>query len=180
MVKRSFSLIRRKDPGVYVIRGTDPDGGPRRIIYVSYRRNGQQHFEKIGVEGHRLPLPDGRKLTLAVANQVRSDRISGEELPNRERRAAEVAEKKEKAAIRWTFDLLWSEWMKANPLKKGRTNDNSRYRTHLQPLFGDKEPSEVTPFEVDRLRHGLMKGNSPGRRFDPNAKRRADYSKKKK
>ncbi len=174
--KRSFSPIRTKYPGVYFILGTGPDGSPRRIIYVSYRRGGKQTFEKIGIEGH---IYKEQKLTPAVANQVRSDRMSGKELSNRERREVERAEKVEKAATRWTFDLLWAEWMKANPHKKGRANDNSRYRTHLQPLFGDKEPKEVTPFEVDRLRHGLLKGNAPGRRFDPNAKRRADYSKKK-
>jgi integrase len=178
--KRSFSPIRTKYPGCYFILGTGPDGNPRRIIYVSYRVGGKQHFEKIGVEGH---LYEKRKLTLAVANQVRSDRMSGKEPPNREKRAAERAEKVAEAqaeAQRWTFDLLWAEWLKANPHKKGRATDNSRYLTHLQPLFGDKEPKEVTPFEVDRLRHGLLKGNAPGRRFDPHAKRRADYSKEKK
>jgi hypothetical protein len=88
-------------------------------------------------------------MTPAKARAIREDRMRGIALPNREQRAAERAEVQTEAE-RWTFDRLWAEWMKANPHKKGRANDDSRYRTHLHPLFGDKEPREVTPFEVDR------------------------------
>jgi integrase len=172
--KRSFSPIRTKYPGVYYIVGTDPKGDPCRILYVSYRRDGKQHFDKIGVEGH---LRDGRKLTPAIASDVRMDKISGKELPNRERRELERAEKAAEAS-RWTFDKLWAEWKKVNAHKSGAVNDDSRYKAHLQPLFGDKEPREVLPLEVDRLRLAMLKGKGrpPGRKFDPNAKRRADYS----
>ena len=164
---------------MYVILGTDPLGDPQRIFYVSYRRNGKQHFEKIGREGDTTE--DGKKIPEAVANGIRSDKIKGRILPNRERRAAERAEKVAEAE-RWTFDKLWAEWKKGNTDKKGIVNDNNRYMAHLHPLFGDKEPREVTSFEVDRLRLAMLKGKaaSPGRKFVLNAKRRADYSKKKK
>ena len=177
--KRSFSPIRTKYPGVYVILGTDPLGDPQRIFYVSYRRAGSQHFEKIGREGDRTE--DGKKITEAVAAGIRSDKIKGRILPNRERRAAERAEKVAERE-RWTFDTLWAEWKKVNADKKSIVTDNNRYMVHLHPLFGGKEPREVTPFEVDRLRLAMLKGNAlaPGQRFLPNAKRRADYSEKKK
>src|SRR3990172_6634970 len=142
--KRSFSPIRTKYPGVYYILGTDPLGNPERIFYVSYRRDGKQHFEKAGRE-----YTD--KMTAAKAAAKRADKMRGKELPNREQREAARAEKATEAG-RWTFDLLWAEWLKANPYKKGRATDNSRYWTHLQPLFGDKEPKKVTRFDVDRLR----------------------------
>jgi integrase len=174
--KRSFSPIRTKYPGVYVIFGTDPLGDPQRIFYVSYRRAGKQHFEKIGREGDRTE--DGKKITEAVAAGIRSDKIKGRVLPNRDRRAAERAEKIAEAE-RWTFDLLWSEWKKTNADKKSIVKDNNRYKAHLHSPFGNKEPREVTPFEVDRLRLAMLKGKAApaGRKFELNAKRRADYSK---
>ena len=173
---RSFSPIRTKYPGVYVILGTDPLGDPQRIFYVSYRRAGRQHFEKIGREGDRTE--DGKKITEAVAAGIRSDKIKGRVLPNRDRRAAERAAKVAEAE-RWTFDLLWSEWKKVNADKKSIVKDNNRYMAHLHSPFGHKEPREVTPFEVDRLRLAMLKGRAaaPGRKFELNAKRRADYSK---
>jgi integrase len=177
--KRSFSPIRTRYPGVYVILGTDPLGDPQRIFYVSYRLAGKQHFEKIGREGDKTA--DGKKITEAVAAGIRSDKIKGRVLPNRDRRAAERAEKKAEVE-RWTFDSLWAEWKKTNADKKSIVKDNNRYMAHLHPLFGDKEPREVTPFEVDRLRLAMLKGKGApaGRKFELNAKRRADYSKKKK
>ena len=56
-----------------------------------------------------------------------------------------------------------------NADKKGIVNDNNRYMAHLHPLFGDKEPREVTPFEVDRLRLAMLKGKAaaPGRQIRP-------------
>lgn len=168
--KRSFSPIRTKYPGVYTIPGTDPLGNPEEIFYISFRRNGKQHFEKAG-----RGFAD--KMTAADANAIRADKIRGMELPNKDRREADRAEVKAEAE-RWTFDALWAEWKKVNADKKGIVNDNSRYQAHLHPLFGHKEPREVTPFEVDRLRLAMLKGNAPapGRRFELNAKRRADYS----
>ncbi len=152
--KRSFSPIRTKYPGVYVILGTDPLGDPQRIFYVSYRRAGKQHFEKIGREGDRTE--DGDKITEAVAAGIRSDKIKGRVLPNRERREAERAEKKA-IAERWTFDKLWNEYQAGKPEAKRSATDETNFTKHLSPTFGDKEPREIVPLDVDRLRMKLSK-----------------------
>jgi integrase len=163
--------------GVFTILGTDPaTGEPEHIYYIRYRTpDGKMVEEKAG----RSSKPDS--MTPAKARAIREDRMRGIALPNREQRAAERAEVLTEAE-RWTFDRLWAEWKKMNADKKGIVNDNSRYQAHLHPLFGHKEPREVTPFEVDRLRLAMLKGRAapPGRKFELNAKRRADYSEAKK
>ena len=163
--------------GVFFILGTDPvTGEAERIFYIRYRTpDGKMVEEKAG----RSSKPDS--MTPAKARAIREDRMRGLEPTNRGQRAAERAEVQAEAE-RWTFDTLWAEWKKTNADKKSIVTDNNRYMVHLHPLFGGKEPREVTPFEVDRLRLAMLKGNAlaPGQRFVPNAKRRADYSEKKK
>ena len=169
-----FKATKTKHPGVFFIKGTSHEGKPEKIFYISYYRDGKRHFEKAG----RQYRDD---MTASRASRIRGARIEGTELPNKARREEEAATKAAEAG-RWTFDRLWAEWKAVNATKKGIANDDNRYRTHLQPLFGHKEPKEVTSFEVDRLRNLMLKGNapSPGRKFNPSAMRRADYSEKKK
>ena len=162
-------------PGVAFIVGTHPSTGkPDKIFYISYYRGGKRKHEKAG----RASI-DG--MTAAKANAIRTLRMEGKELPNRDRRAAEEAARKAQEG-RWTFDRLWEEWKKANGSKPSRVNDDNRYKNHLKDPFGDKEPRELVPLDVDRLRVRLLKASAPppGRKFDPNAKRREDYSEKKK
>jgi hypothetical protein len=49
---------------------------------------------------------------------------------------------------RWTFDRLWEEWKACNANKHGLVVDDNRYRIHLKKPFGDKEPKDVSAFEV--------------------------------
>ncbi len=176
-IRYPVALKGSKLSGVFFILGTSPiTGESERIYYIRYRDpSGRMVEEPLG----RAGKPDS--MTPAKARAIREDRIRGIALPNRAQREAKHAAKQEEAE-RWTFDKLWAEWMKVNADKQGRVVDDNRYRTHLQLLFGHKEPKEVTPFEVDRLRVGMLKGiaRPPGRKFDPKAKRRADYSEKKK
>jgi hypothetical protein len=81
-------------------------------------------------------------------------------LPNRDRRAAEEAARKAQEG-RWTFDRLWEEWKKANGSKPSRVNDDNRYKNHLKDPFGDKEPRELVPLDVDRLRVRLLNASAP-------------------
>lgn len=151
--KRSFSPIRTKYPGVYIVLGTDPLGDPQRIFYMSYRVKGKQYFEKAGREGEEV---DGEKMSAAVAANVRSDKIRGKKLPNRARREKERAEKKA-VAERWTFDKLWKEYNTGKPEEKRSATDETNFTKHLSPAFGDKEPRELVPLDVDRLRMKLSK-----------------------
>ena len=170
---KAFTRMKTGTKGVFTILGTSPITGEAEIIYYIRYKNpaGKMVEEKAG----RTGKPDS--MTESDANALRVFRMKGLELPNRDRREAERAEVKAETE-RWTFDKLWAEWKKTNADKKSIVKDNNRYQVHLHPLFGDKEPHEVTPFEVDRLRLAMLKGKaaSPGRKFELNAKRRADYS----
>jgi len=167
--KDRFRATATRYNGVYFITGTDSQGKQEKVFYVSYYRNGKRHFEKAGRQRQN-------GMTAYGASLLRTARIEGRELPNVERREAERAAKDAEAG-RWTFDRLWREWKAANPHKKGRVNDDNRYRTHLEGPFGDKEPRELVPLDVERIRVRMLKGAAPppGRRFDPNARRRVDY-----
>lgn len=105
------------------------------------------------------------KMSSAVANQIRADKVRGLVLPKWERREAERAVVQAEAT-RWTFDKLWAEWQKMNAHKSGAANDNNRYQAHPQPLFGGKEPKEVLPLEVDRMRVEMSKGKAAARGVD--------------
>jgi integrase len=176
---RGFDPKKTKHPGVYYIMGTAHDGKPEKIFYISYYREGKRHYEKAGREKQD-------DMTASRASRIRGAKIEGTALPNKERREEEAATKAAEAG-RWTFDRLWNQWKagntpkddgsphaKANPHAK----DDNRYKTHLQGPFGSKEPKDVVPLDVDRLKAKLLRdpAKRPGRKFDPNAKRRSDYS----
>ncbi|MHB8858657.1 MAG: tyrosine-type recombinase/integrase [Thermoleophilia bacterium] len=61
----------------------------------------------------------------------------------------------------WTVARLWDEYQAANPGLKGMRVYRDIYNAHLQQLFGVRQPSEITPFDVDRLKLVAMKGKSP-------------------
>ncbi len=151
-----LSPIRTKYPGVYYVLASDPIGDPQRNIYISYRRERKQRFEKVGVEGHII---DKKKMTPAVASQIRLNRIAGKELPNRERREAERADAQ---AVRWTFDALWEAW-KADPEnagKRGTVKADQRYQKHLKDVLGAREPADLKPLDIDRIRLALAKDHA--------------------
>jgi integrase len=124
-----------------------------RIYYIVYRRGGRQVEEKAG----RASLDE---MTAAKASNLRSDRMRGKALPNRARRTAE-RKAKDAEAGRWTIDRLWGEWMRSNPHKKSIVKDDNRYRNHLEESFGDREPREILPLDVDRIRVRMLKTAAP-------------------
>jgi len=157
MKKRNpFSPVRTKHPGVYYILGTGPDGKPRRTFYIQYYRDGKRHFEKVGHEGH---LYEDKKMTAAVANGIRSDRIEGKELPNRERREAEQAEKAAQEA-RWTIKKLAKEYFEHRERRKNVRTDRNLYDRSIADAFGDKTPEEVDPLSLDRFKKKLSERKS--------------------
>ncbi len=94
------------------------------------------------------------------ASQIRGDKIRGIIPPNRERRKEERAAKEAKTS-RWTFDRLWTAYQEGRPDMKRSPTDASNYQNHLSPVFGDKEPREILPLDVDRLRLKLAKKKKP-------------------
>ena len=62
---------------------------------------------------------------------------------------------------KWTIDRLWNEYKSQKLSGKSLAVDDNRYRNYIKPSFGEKEPSEIIQFEVDRLRIRLLKSKKP-------------------
>jgi integrase len=142
--------FKTRYPGVYYVEGTGVDGKPERIYYVFYRKNGKQVEEKAGRQ-----FKDD--MTPARASHIRTQRLHGDAPTNRERREAENSVRDV-----WSIKRLWLEYKDRKPGLKGFVTDENRYRNHIEPLLGDREPDTVTPFDVDRLRLRLLKTHAPG------------------
>lgn len=145
---------KTKYPGVYYIKGKAMGSNkPERIYYIMYRKNGKQIHEKAGRQ-----FQDD--MTPARAAQTRTNKIQGG-LSNKERREAEKAHK-EAEDNKWTIDRLWVAYKKNKPNLKGIVTDENRFDNYIKPQFGDKEPKEIIPLDVDRLRLKLLKTKAPG------------------
>jgi hypothetical protein len=146
--------IKTKYPGVYYIMGKAVGTGkPERIYYIRYRKDGKEIDEKAGRQ-----FQDD--MTPARAAQARTDRIQGKQPANRERREAEKAQK-EAEESRWTVDRLWEEYQKNNPNLKGMHTYKSAYNLHIKPHFADKEPKDILPLDIQRVKNKLLKKRSP-------------------
>lgn len=171
---RKYERHKTRYPGVYYIWGTKVGTKKKeKIFYIAYRnRDGKLIEEKAGRQYQH-------DMTAARAATLRARKIEGEPSRKEQREAARA--KAAEAEGRWTFDRLWEEWKASNANKHGLVVDDNRCRIHLKKPFGDKEPKDVSPFEVDKLRVSLLKGkpHAPGRAWDPKAKRRAEESKEK-
>jgi len=147
------SLKRNKTnyPGVFYIEGaskTRREG--ERIYYIRYRKNGRMFEEKVGRQ-----FQDD--MTPARAARIRAEKIEGHRTSNQERREVEQRTKE-----RWTFDRIWEQYKAIKPELKGVVVDENRYVNHIRPVFGNKEPNEIAPLDVDRLRINLLKTHKPG------------------
>lgn len=151
----SLKRSKTKYPGVYWVMGIAVGTGkPERIYYIRYRKDGKEVEEKAGRQ-----FQDD--MTPARAAQIRAERIRGIQLPNKARREA-VRAQKEADANRWTFERLWEEYKAGNPNLKGIVTDENRFQNYIKPSFGNKEPKDLSPLDVDRLRVGLSKKRTPG------------------
>jgi integrase len=148
----TFNRVKTKYPGVYYIDGKGVRG-PEKIYYISYRKDGRKIEEKVG----RQFRDD---MTPSKAASIRSERIEGKQLSNKERRSAVIEAKKNEAA-KWTVGRLWEEYLKHNPDSKSFLADKYRYKKHIRDSFGDKTPHEIIQLDVDRVRIKLMKVLSP-------------------
>jgi len=147
-----FKRVTTSYPGVYYIMGTSrTTGKPERIYYIRYRKNGKPVDEKAGRQYQD-------KMTPAKAAQVRAQKIGGRESNTEKRTRLKI--QKENLDVIWTFDRLWDAYVELTPLK-GIVQDENRYQKHIQPVFGEKEPSELIPLDLDRLRIRLLKKLKP-------------------
>ncbi|MDA8139432.1 MAG: site-specific integrase [Desulfobacteraceae bacterium] len=99
-------------------------------------------------------------MTAARAAQIRARRIAGDELSNTGKRAVIRAEKAAEAG-KWTIDRLFDAYMESRAENEARGIDKLRYNKHLKTAFGSKEPCELIPLDIDRMRIHLLKKLSP-------------------
>ena len=150
----AIKRYKTKYPGVhYVIGSAIGTGKKERIYQIRYRKNGKLIEEKAGRQFQDDMKP-------ARAAQIRTNRIQGE-LSNKEKREVEKAQK-EAEDNKWTIARLWAAYKKNKPNLKGIVTDDNRFDNYIKPNFGDKEPKDIIPLDVDRLRLKLLKTKAPG------------------
>jgi len=124
--------------------------GLEKVFYIVFKKDGKVYEEKVGRQY-------ANDMTPSRAAGIRSERIEGRRPSRKEMRKFKKAEK-----LKWTINRLWDEYKKTNPSIKGSDQDESRFKKYIEPFFGDKEPSEILPLDVDRLRINLLKKFAPG------------------
>ncbi|HOM03541.1 MAG TPA: site-specific integrase [Acetivibrio sp.] len=143
---------KTKYPGVVYIEGQGARGS-ERIYYIIYRKKGKLIEEKAGRQ-----FQDD--MTPAKAAVIRAKRIEGVEESNAERREAEKLAA-ETAQGKWTIARLWESYKEHTHNSKSRASDNSRYAKYIEPFFATKEPSEIVPLDLDRLRRRSLDQKAP-------------------
>lgn len=145
-------------PGVYYLVGRRPGTNKEeKIFYISYYKNEAGNRKRVEEKAGRQHT-DG--MTAAKANYKRGLRIAGKELSNEEKRREQEA-KKRAEDNRWTIARLFKEYRKNNPNRKDTKNDENRFENHIKTYFGNKEPQDLLPLDVDRLRIKLLKTKAP-------------------
>lgn len=127
-----------KYPGVYYIEGVSTDGKPERIYYIKYRRGGKVIEE-----------PAGRQfrddMTPARASLVRTRRIEGDELSNKEKRTVGISGGK-------IIDVVFEEYVNyKNHKPSTRQPEKAKYIKYIHPFYGSKNPAEITQKDFDTL-----------------------------
>ena len=143
-----------KFPGVYFIEGTSVKGNPEKIFYIRYRKKGKAVDEKAGRE-------ERDDMTAARAATLRARKIEGDAISNEEKRDQARKEKEAEKAVKWTFINLWEKYTEDNYGLKSRQADASRFKNWIKPTLGDREPKDLFPLDLDRLRLRTMKDKSP-------------------
>jgi len=137
-------------PGVFY-RNADRIGGKgkEKVFYVVFKKNNKTHEEKAG----RQHQDD---MTAARAARIRASLIEG----NRKSRPDIRAEKKTVSEI-MTINKIWDKYKESHPQLKGIAQDESRFRLYIEPTLGYKQPSELVPLDIDRIRINLSKKSKP-------------------
>ena len=144
-----MARIKTDYPGVYYRESQRIGGrGVERIYYITYKRDGKMVEEKVG----RQFADD---MTPARAATIRGNIIEGNRETRKEKREREAAETE-----KWTVSKLWESYKSANPIK-GIVTDQNRYDNFIDKQFGNKEPKDILPLDVDRLRIKMSKTLKP-------------------
>lgn len=90
-------------------------------------------------------------MTAAKASYIRMERLKGKQLSN-----SETREKKLVGSGVWTIDKIWEIYKENNPKLKGLYEDKCRYNKHIKPIFGNTEPKEIVPMEIEKFKTKLF------------------------
>ena len=146
--------IRNKTtyPGVfYYISKRIGGKGTEKVYYYRFKKDGKYYEEKAG----RQYADD---MTAARAAIIRGERIEGKRESRKRRHQKELAAKLEQERV-YTIDRLWDAYVKY----KGGANSWSNYITdlgifknHVSPYLGSKQPHELIPLDIARLKKELQ------------------------
>ena len=142
--------FKTKYPGVFY-READRIGGKgkERIFYILFKKDGRLYEEKVG----RQYADD---MTEARAARIRAERIEGKRQSRQEIREAARAENEA-----YTLTKLWNEYEQGKTENKALKTDRGRFKKHLEPILGDKEPHEIILLDVQRLTRNLSQKYKP-------------------
>jgi integrase len=147
--------IKTDYPGVFFRKAKRIGGkGTERVYYILFKKDGRVVEEKVGRQ-----FKDN--MTPAKASTIRGERIEGKRKSRRQIKKEEEA-RRQAEEDKWTIDKLWTEYRFHKPNLKGLVTDQNRYENYIKPNFGDKEPKNLSPFDIDRLRLRLLKKKAPG------------------
>lgn len=146
--------FKTKYPGVHYVMGASVGSNKdEKIYYIRYRKNNKLIEEKAGRQ-----FQDD--MTPARAATLRAQRVNGDTLSNSEQREQTEAQKKAELN-KWTVERLWNEYANQRPQNDNFHKDYNRYKKNILPVFGPKEPKELIPLDIDRLRINMLKTKSP-------------------
>ena len=137
-------------PGVFY-RETKRIGskGTEKVFYIVFKKDGKVHEEKAG----RQYADD---MTAARAARIRGELIEG-----KRKSRPEIREEKKAIKDCWTIEKLWGAYKKNHPALKGLVQDECRFKKHIKPSLGQKEPFTLVPLDVDRIRIKLLETMKP-------------------
>ena len=129
------------------------------IFHVDLANGDQTFYMRYKKDGKLIEERAGRKTqgwTAAKAYRLRTERLAGKSVSNSEKRSKDREAKRVKNN-QWNFRRLFDEYLSSRPDLKGRANDERRFKIYLEKDFGNKEPDEITHFDIKRLRLKLTK-----------------------
>jgi integrase len=144
--------LRRKTPypGVYFILGNR--GKDDQIFYIQYRnQTGKLVEEKVGRRTQGW--------SAAKANKERVDRVNGRKPSNQTLREADKSAK-QAGAGKMTVSRIWELYRENLEGLKSQAADKSRFTNYLEPALRNKEPQDILPLDIDRLRRKTLSGKS--------------------
>ena len=155
--KKISKRIRNKTsyPGVfYYISNRLGGNGKEKVYYYRFNKDGKYFEEKAG----RQYADD---MTAARAAIIRGERIEGKRESRKEQRQKKLAAKHERERI-YTINRLWSTYVEFKGGAHSWPNfvtDHGIFNNHISPYLGSKQPHELLPLDIARLKKELQNKN---------------------